>query len=591
MKAKATLGELKNEIALIRKRYPAFKDDSAFVFWFLHAYLTDKEDVAKHALTGKEGGRGGEKNIDAIFVDEKAKQCNIIQGKFHTSEGCSEKRNDVLSFADLGLLPWVHKTVLETFHSKLDPIALEKFKEAVACVKNKKYELNLYYVTTGKCTDTVINEAEARVRQADGNVNFFMITHRRILNIFQNFLDDITPHIPPLKLRIVSEGVIQHEGLIHRFDPERKIESWVLSVCGQEIGEMYAKVGRRLFAKNIRGWLGSNTDINESISETIKEEPYNFWYYNNGITIVCDDAKRETQSGQDAIIIESAQIINGQQTTRTLCDSDSKDTTVLVKIIKIPRDFENNGDYDELVNSIVRSTNWQNYISPSDLVANDYIQVLLEREFRKKGYQYIRKKMSKSEARTLYGHGFHQIDKRELAQAIAACLFDPLIVRKGKERLFEDPYYKSIFCSTNLSFYLSRYWLMRQIKYAARGYPERSYPMWLVLNFAWDQVGSYISSGQSEKRFRYACEHGLYSEVLNPLLNGLIHIYRAAIRLYRLNRGEGETARDISTFFQQSKLDADFRRFWNSSKNPYRHKVKNYFKRFKTYLERLEIEE
>lgn len=227
-----------------------------------------------------------------------------------------------------------------------------------------------------------------------------MITHRRILNIFQNFLDDITPHIPPLKLRIVSEGVIQHEGLIHRFDPERKIESWVLSVCGQEIGEMYAKVGRRLFAKNIRGWLGSNTDINESISETIKEEPYNFWYYNNGITIVCDDAKRETQSGQDAIIIESAQIINGQQTTRTLCDSDSKDTTVLVKIIKIPRDFENNGDYDELVNSIVRSTNWQNYISPSDLVANDYIQVLLEREFRKKGYQYIRKKMSKSEART-----------------------------------------------------------------------------------------------------------------------------------------------------------------------------------------------
>ena len=106
MKAKATLGELKNEIALIRKRYPAFKDDSAFVFWFLHAYLTDKEDVAKHALTGKEGGRGGEKNIDAIFVDEKAKQCNIIQGKFHISEGFSEKRNDVLSFADLRLLPW-----------------------------------------------------------------------------------------------------------------------------------------------------------------------------------------------------------------------------------------------------------------------------------------------------------------------------------------------------------------------------------------------------------------------------------------------------------------------------------------------------
>lgn len=591
MKVKATISELKNEIGLIRKRYPVFKDDSAFVFWFLHAYLTDKEDTAKNALTGKEGGRGGEKNIDAIFIDERAKQCNIIQGKFHTSEGFSEKRNDVLSFADLGLLPWAHKTVLETFYSRLDPIALERFKEAVSCVKNRKYALNLYYVTTGKCTDTVINEAEARIRQAEGKVNIYVITLRQVLNVFQNFLDDITPHIPPLKLKIVSEGMIQHEGLIHRFDPERKIESWVLSVCGQEIGQMYSKVGRRLFAKNIRGWLGSNTDINESIAETIKEEPYNFWYYNNGITIVCDDAKREARGGQDEIIIEGAQIINGQQTTRTLCDTDSKDTNVLVKIIKIPRDFENNGDYDELVNSIVRSTNWQNYISPSDLVSNDYIQVFLEREFRKKGYQYIRKKMSKSEARTLYGQGFTQIDKGELAQAIAACLFDPLIVRKGKERLFEDPYYKSIFGPTQLSFYLSKYWLMRQIQYAARGIPDRAYAKWLVLNFTWNNIAKDIGSGSAERHFRYACEQNEWKRVLMPLHKALVHVFRAAIKFYRLNRGKGEEAKDISTFFQLSQLHNKFNDFWNSSKNTHRNEAKKYFEKFRQDLKRLEIEE
>ena len=61
-------------------------------------------------------------------------------------------------------------------------------------------------------------------------------------------------------------------------------------------------------------------------------------------------------------------------------------------------------DYDVLVNSIVRSTNWQNYILPSDLVSNDYIQVLLEKEFRKQGYQYIRKNMSKSEAKIGRAH-------------------------------------------------------------------------------------------------------------------------------------------------------------------------------------------
>ena len=332
MKINVGLSELKNEIDLIRKRYPAFKDDSAFVFWFLHAYLTDKEETAKNALTGKEGGRGGEKNIDAIFIDERAKQCNIIQGKFRVAENATEKRNDVLSFVDIGELVWDDRPRLEAFYSELDPLALGKFKEVVASVKGKNYELNLYYVTTGKCTNTIINEAKEKTRLAQGKVNIYVLTKPDILITFRDYLDDITPHIPPLKLRIASESVIQNEGLIHRFDPETKIESWVLSVCGQDIGQMYLKVGKKLFAKNIRGWLGPKTDINNSIAETIKKEPDNFWYYNNGITIVCDNAKRETQADQDVIIIEGDQIINGQQTTRTLQENDSKNTNVLVKI-------------------------------------------------------------------------------------------------------------------------------------------------------------------------------------------------------------------------------------------------------------------
>jgi hypothetical protein len=370
MKQIISFNELKDEIQSIRKRYPTFKDDSAFVFLFLYAYLVDKEEVAKSSLTGKEGGRGGEKNIDAIYIDEKNKQCNIIQGKFHTSEGKGEKRNDILTFADLAFKSWESKSILEAFYAKLDPLALEKFKELVNCIKNKKYSLNLYYVTTGTCTDTIVNEAKSRVRQSEGTANIDIITYKQVLRLLKDYLDDITPHIHPIKLRIVSEGTIQHEGSLHRFDPRTKIESWVVSVCGYDISEIYSKVGKRIFAKNIRGWLG-DTDINESISETIKKEPDNFWYYNNGITIVCEDAKKEQQGGEDVIVVDGAQIINGQQTTRTLYsnEKDSKDTNVLVKIIKIPRD-EADIDYDKLINSIVRATNWQNYITPSDLVSN-----------------------------------------------------------------------------------------------------------------------------------------------------------------------------------------------------------------------------
>ena len=590
MRPKISLTELKNEIDLIKKRYPTFKNDSAFVFWFLYAYLVDKEEVAKYSLTGKEGGRGGEKNIDAIYIDEKNKQCNIIQGKFHSSEGFSEKRNDVLTFADLVFKPWESKSILDAFYSNLDPIALEKFKEVVNCVKNKKYSLNLYYVTTGTCTDTIVNEAKSKVRQAESASDIFIITYKRLLRLLRDYLDDITPHIQPLKLKVVSEGVIQHEGSIHRFDPKTKIESWVVSACGSDISEMYSKVGRRLFAKNIRGWLG-DTDINDSIAETIKKEPDNFWYYNNGVTIVCDDAKKEQQGGEDIIVVDGAQVINGQQTTRTLNanEKESKDTNVLVKIIKIPRD-DAEIDYDKLINSVVRATNWQNYISPSDLVSNDYIQVFLQKELRKVGYQYIRKKMSKSEARTDLGQGYYQIDKREMAQAVAACLFDPHIVRKGKEGLFEDPYYKSIFGSKNISFYLSKWWLMRKVKSIARGYSERTSAGGVVLNFVWNKIGRDINSGYQERKFRYACEQQI-SAVQSPLIKAITCIFKAALKFYRLNRGEGEEAKTANDFFNQAKLNVEFTKFWESSKNSYKNKVKNYIKKFKDASAEVNIEE
>ena len=67
---KITLDNLKDEINSIKKQYPSFRDDSAFVFWFVNAYLVDQETLALDSLTGKEGGRGGEKNIDAIYVDD-----------------------------------------------------------------------------------------------------------------------------------------------------------------------------------------------------------------------------------------------------------------------------------------------------------------------------------------------------------------------------------------------------------------------------------------------------------------------------------------------------------------------------------------
>lgn len=456
-------------------------------------------------------------------------------------------------------------------------------------MRSKKYAIRMFYVTTGRCSNTIIKEAKERARNAEGPAEIRVLTNKQVLILFENYEKDVIPSVPPLALRILSEGPILNEGVVRRYDHDKKIESWVFTMSGKELGEIYNKIGRRIFARNIRGYQG-NTKINDSMADTIKKESKNFWYYNNGVTIVCDDAKREMQMGEDVLIVEGAQIINGQQTTITLSKGDSKGTHVLVKVVKIPRNVGEEEEFDRLVNSIVRATNWQNPIQPSDLVSNDSIQIFLEKELRKRGYQYIRKRMSKSEAKRIYGdRTFTQINKAEMAQAVGGCLLDPVIVRKGKEGLFEDPHYKSIFGSRSPSFYLPKYWLMRETRYAAKGKPSRAYPMWLVLNFAWDLISKHVDSKSSEKRFRYACEHD-DNRVLNPLNRTLVDVFRSALKFYRLNKGKGEEARDISTFFQLSKLHEKFRTYWDSNKNSHRKRVKKSISKFAKALDKIEPE-
>jgi hypothetical protein len=584
MGIKVSFENIKDEINQVRKSYPKLRDDSAFVFWFLRAFLVDSEEEAKISLTGDVS----DKNIDAILFDENAKQVHVIQGKFHQKVS-SEKRNDVLAFADLATYPWETKEFLKAFYNKLDPLVLQKFEKLVDYVKGKKYELRLYYVTTGKCSRTIINEANEKIRQAEGPAKIFIFDSNQVLTIFKDYIEGVAPAVKLLSLRIVTEGSIQHEGVIHQYDPDREIESWVFSMSAKDVGEMYKKVGIRLFARNVRGYLG-DTKINEAMENTIENEAHNFWYYNNGLTIVCDEVKRETRGGEDVLLVDKAQVINGQQTTITLSKSNSEKANLLVKVIKIPRHAGDADEYDSLVNSIVKATNWQNRIEPADLVSNDYKQVSLERKLRKKDYQYIRKRMSKSEAKRLYGSQVSfQINKYELAQTVAACEFDPLIVRKGKQHLFEEPYYPIIFSNNSPLYYLSRYWLMRQVKYTARGYPERAYAKWLVLHFAWKYLSKEFRSRSDKERFRYACEHR-YHNILSPLKNALDYMFKAALTFYRLERGKGEERKDVSNFFRLSKLHEKFDKFWASSKNTRKEKTEKLLRKFFQRLKDMEVD-
>lgn len=572
--------DLKNEIRDMRERFPRLQESELFVAWFLKCFVTEREPDAIEALVG--GPR--DKSLDAILVDGAARVVFLVQGKYRQKmNGATEHRSDVLAFANLAEA-FSNAEKYRSLIEDMDSGVAAKLQNARQRVKRQGYRVQLYYVTTGRCSSALAKEAERIVHQAERPSNIDVIHGKRVLRLLSDYLDGVAPPVPLLDLEIESGQGIKLKGVLDRFDGNTGVESWVFPVNVRHIAEMYEQSGLRIFARNVRGFLGE-TPINRNMEATLDREPEYFWYYNNGITIICDEAESLSRGGREVIRVVNPQVINGQQTTRTLHKKASRNSkaTVLVRVISVPRESdEDAARFENLVSKIVAATNWQNAIRASDLMANDRKQIEIERNLRKIDYQYLRKRQTKSEARRDAGvrHRF-LIKKEELAQAVAACDLDPSVVREGKERLFEERYYDQVFPNADPNYYLPRHWLVANVSSVARGYPERAYAKWVVTNFVWQHLQPFLNTRHKKEVFRRECERWN----LNSLWKACNAAFKNCSTFYRTRRGKGETAIDVSTFFQRRSLHREFERFWRNTPTKYRGQFKSAWARFKKELD------
>lgn len=145
-----------------------------------------------------------------------------------------------------------------------------------------------------------------------------------------------------------------------------------------------------IFDLNIRRFLGTRGAVNKDIYATCADPKagHEFWFLNNGITVVCDQFDPVTDPDDPHVKLKNMQIVNGCQTATTLALADqdgrlSPDVRVLMRIYET-RD-------PDLVGRIVLTTNNQNRISSRDLRANEPMQLDMEEGFRIYGYLYERK--------------------------------------------------------------------------------------------------------------------------------------------------------------------------------------------------------
>ncbi len=145
--------------------------------------------------------------------------------------------------------------------------------------------------------------------------------------------------------------------------------------------DIYKRTGvrERLFALNIRDWLGKRNQINKQIGKTANEEPEHFFYYNNGVSAVCTKLKVDKE--KNLLSVENFQIINGAQTVGAIVDAlPHEDTLVLLRITE---SSSSKSQKKTINDNIIKYNNTQNVVKVSDFCANDPIQKWLESEFAK----------------------------------------------------------------------------------------------------------------------------------------------------------------------------------------------------------------
>ncbi|MBR5337526.1 MAG: AIPR family protein [Lachnospiraceae bacterium] len=372
------------------------KDEWAFNYWVLDKLFYEDEELIEERIIDYH-----DMGIDAYEIYEDTEDVYLIQNKYYsdsTSITAEYVKNDFLLRAIGALENGTYKKSeeLQTFFTTHK--------------SHPEFTVHLQLFVTNN----------NRVKEADEYVNHFNVDHPQyIASIY--YLDDIEnryyDEIQPVKKNITVKVESVNKGTILNINSEsyklaNVIDARYVFTPVVAVYRLYRESiekGYPIFDMNIREYLG-NKGVNKNIYTTLldSEERKNFFYYNNGITVICDKMRKiETQAStyMNAVFeIDNPQIVNGCQTVNSIYEAlknidpidlekEFKDTFVMLKILEIDRD---NSEEDTLYHNIVKYNNSQNAIDEKTFVANSNEFRRVQTEFEGKGFLLLIKQSDKN---------------------------------------------------------------------------------------------------------------------------------------------------------------------------------------------------
>lgn len=188
-----------------------------------------------------------------------------------------------------------------------------------------------------------------------------------------------------------------------------------------------------LLDMNIRKYV-KNKMVDDGIKRNLDKDRSNFWFFNNGIIIACDDYYVDGNT----VKIRGFSIVNGGQTTNRIGNykgSNHEEFFIPCKIICI------NNKNKNLFSKVAETTNSQKPIYPRDLKANSPEMKMLQSWLDKENI-YLEIKRGEKKKNKKY-----KIKNDELGQLILSFVYQqPGTARSGKKTIFDNNnYYNKLY--------------------------------------------------------------------------------------------------------------------------------------------------
>jgi hypothetical protein len=459
---------------------PELNDSDFFELFISEEILKDYNLDYEEIEYGIVGG-GDDGGIDSIyaFIENKLLKTDydfssvksepiielfIIQSKLSSGFGETAINNLIASLGDLLNLDNEIKDLSKTYNSKLLEI-INNYRNAITETSHRfpQLKINFFFATKGESSSVHhkvkrrVNALEHKVKEyfSDMKFNFSFLGAKDIIDLAR------VQKISSLQLKIV-EGVTS-EG-----------ESIVCLVRLKDYYEFISDKNKNrlttIFDANVREYEGA-VEVNKAINLSLrdKNKELNFWWLNNGITIVATKAPLRGKQ----LTLEDPKVVNGLQTSQEIWNYFNSETVVdderliLIRVIVT--------DNETTRNEIIKATNNQTRILPYSLRATEDIHKDIEQYLSYNGYYYDRQK---NYYKNIGKPRSKIVSMQFLAQVIASIiLLEPNNARGRPTNLVkDDKKYKKIFNEKyDLKIYLIATKLVNRIdEFMRKDAPEKA---------------------------------------------------------------------------------------------------------------------